>query len=143
MNLREARELLVLIESYDRRPFRPEAVDLWFAALRSVTAEDATAAVHQIFRISGHNKDGDIRKLLPADVLRPAQAIGEARRRQEILAAQRQAAAQRRAIEAGPTGRAEPAPVGLVRSAAAEAAIAAARARVSEAEAQYREAIAA
>jgi hypothetical protein len=128
MNLLEARELLVLIESYDRRPFRPEAVDLWFNALRSVAAEDATAAVHQIFRISGHDKDGNIRKLLPHDVVRPAQAIGEARRRK--LA---QAAISAPPQRVGSTGR--PAEV--------ERMLAEARAKAEAAAQRYREPVAA
>lgn len=125
MNLIEARDLLVLIESYDRRPFRPEAVDLWYNALRGVVAEDAIAAVHQIFRISGHDKDGGIRKLLPHDVVRPAQAIGEARRRRTA-----QAAISAPAQRLGSTDR--PAHI--------EALLIAAREKAERAAAQYREA---
>jgi hypothetical protein len=127
MKLTEVGQLLTLITSYDRIEFRPEAVDTWFGAMRNVAFEDAEAAVHQIFRTAGHDEKGGIRRLLPADVKRPAEAIGAARRRKAAQAA----------ITAGP------APAGRPMSAEARAALAAARAKVAEAEARYRERIAA
>lgn len=131
MNITEVKALLVLIESYDRSPFRPEAVDLWFEALRTVEHEDAEKAVHGIFRTSGRTEKGDIRRLLPADVRRPAEAIAESRYRR---AAQKAIGARR------PPG----VPLsGPVRSPAAEAALAQARAKAAEALDRYREKIAA
>lgn len=127
MKLTEVERLLTLITSYDRIEFRPEAVDVWFGAMRNVMFEDAEAAVHQIFRTAGHDDKGGIRRLLPADVKRPAEAIGAARRRKVAQAA----------IGAGPV------PAGRPMSDEARAAVAKARAKVAAAKARYREQIAA
>lgn len=126
MNIEETKQLLRLIESYDRAPFRPEAVDLWFEALRRVSYGDAEAAVHQIFRMAGHDEKGGIRRLLPADVRRPADAIADSRHRKTAQKAIRAAARP-------PANR----------SAEAERMIALARARADAAVARYREKIAA
>lgn len=126
MNLKETEQLLRLIEAYDRTPFRPEAVDLWYAELRSITYADADAAVRQIFRIHGRDDKGNVRKLLPADVRRPAEAIGEHRRRME---AQRAIGGAKR-------------PLGL-EAPAARAALEAMRKTAADATARYRDRVAA
>lgn len=128
MNATEVRALLTLIETYDRSTFQPKAVELWGEALRRVSFEDAEAAVHAIFRVAGHDDRGNIRKLLPIDVKRPAEAIGEARRRRRA-----QAAIAAPAQRVGSTGR----------PAAVEQALAEARAKAEAAAARYREPVAA
>lgn len=128
MRTEDVKALLVLIESYDRTPFRPEAVDLWFEALRTVEHADAEAAVHAIFRVSGRDERGAVRRLLPADVRRPAEAIAESRYRR----------AAQKAISAGKAAPAETAP-----SARQLAARLAARQIAETAAARYREKIAA
>jgi hypothetical protein len=127
MNLNETKQLLTLIASYDRRPFTPEAVDVWYAELRAVEFEDAAEAVKTTFRISGHDDRGNIRTLLPADIRRPAQAIAETRyRRMAAEANRRQLAAPQ--VRRGSTGR----------PAAVEAALAEARAKAAAAAEKYR-----
>ena len=128
MNATEVRALLTLIETYDGSTFRPEAVALWGEALRRVEYQDAEAAVHTIYRVNGHDDRGGIRRLLPADVRRPAEAIAETRYRR---AAQKALGAGRPA--AGPV---EP-------SAAQLAARAAARRVAETAVAKYRDRVAA
>lgn len=128
MNIDETTRLLQLIESYDRKPFAPGAIELWATALDTVTYQDAVAAVHQIFRINPRDERGNLRSLIPNDVLRPAQAIGEARRRKS---AQRAIAAPPQRV--GSTGR----------PAAVEALLAEARAKADAAISRYREPVAA
>lgn len=130
MNIDETEKLLLLIEGYDRSSFKPAAIGLWSLAMGDVVYQDAVDAVHQIFRIAGHDREGDIRKLLPADVKRPALAIGEARRRKSDQAA---IAAAEPAKGVGSTGR----------SAKVEALLAEARAKAEAAAQRYREPIAA
>jgi hypothetical protein len=127
MNATEVRALLTLIETYDRTTFRPEAVALWGEALRRIAYQDAEAAVHAIFRTSGHDERGAVRRLLPADVRRPAEAIAESRYRR---------AAQRAIGTRAPAAAAEP-------SAAQLAARLAARQVAEAAVARYRERVAA
>lgn len=125
MNITEAKALLVLIEAYNQHPFRPEAVDLWFEALRSVQFEDAETAVHTIFRTAGRDAQGAVRKLLPSDVRRPAEAYAESRYRRAAF----------KALAAARTAGTEPA----APSAAQLAARAAARQAAAYAVARYRE----
>lgn len=120
--------LLDLISTYDRRPFPPGAADLWLTELRAVSFEDAAEAVRTIFRINGHDERGNVRTLLPADVRRPAEAIGETRRRKAA-----QAAIAAPQVRRGSTGR----------PAAVEAELAKARAKAEAAAAKYREPVAA
>jgi hypothetical protein len=128
MNATETKQLLSLISTYDRRPFPPEALDVWHAELRAVNYGDAVAAVQTIFRINGHDDRGQVRTLLPADVRRPAEAIGDTRRR-KLAQAAIEGAKERR----GSVGR----------PAAVERALAEARAKAAVAVAKYREPVAA
>ena len=132
MKFSEVGELLKLISTYDRRPFPPEAAEVWAAELGRIEYEDAAEAVRTIFRVNGHDERGGVRTLLPADVRRPAEAIADTRRRREAIAAQRKALDAPQ-VRRGSTGR----------PAAVEAALAAARAKAAAAAAKYREPIAA
>lgn len=125
MNIEETQQLLQLIFDYDKRPFSPTAVELWAPYFSKIDFRDAEAAVHKVFRMNPRDDRGQLRTLLPADVARPARDIADSRRRKAAQAAI--ASAHRTPAE---------------RSAAAEAAIRAARARVTEAAAKYRETVA-
>lgn len=126
MKYSEVEDLLKLISSYDRRPFTPEAVEVWAHEIGRVQFEDAAEAVRTIFRTNGHDDRGNVRTLLPADVRRPAQAISETRRRREAIAAQRKAL-EAPQVRRGSTGR----------PAAVEAALAVARAKAAAATEKY------
>lgn len=128
MNPMETKRLLSLISTYDRRPFPPEAVDVWHLELSRVEYVDAELAVQTIFRTNGHDDRGTVRTLLPADVRRPADAIAESRRRKAA-----QAAVEGVQVRRGSTGR----------PAAVERMLAEARAKAEAAAAKYREPIAA
>lgn len=119
MKFDQAKELLVLISSIDRRPFPENAAATWYEMLSTVDFDDAKQAVHEHYTSLGaRGSNGDVRAVLPVDVKHRANAIREARLR----------AAQRHALPApsqrtGSTGR--PA---HVEAALAEARRAAARA---------------
>lgn len=123
MKFDQAKELLVLISSIDRRPFPENAAATWFEMLRTVDFDDAKQAIHEHYTSLGaRDSRGEVRAVLPADVKHRANAIREVRNR----------AAQRHALPApaqrtGSTGR--PAHV--------EAALAEARRKAAQASEKY------
>lgn len=87
MNLSETRQLLALVEGYERMPVPETALVVWFEELRHTTHEDAVAAVRHHYRTAGTDKNGAIRRVLPVDVKRVAEGIAASRRRAEARAA--------------------------------------------------------
>jgi hypothetical protein len=121
MNMNEVRELLALVEGYERTPVPPAALDVWFAELRDVSYEDAAEAIRHHYRTAGTDKYGAIRRVLPVDVRRVAKGYHETRMR----------ALARQALPAPTVRRGS-----MGRPAAVEAMLAEARAKAERASAK-------
>jgi hypothetical protein len=123
MKFDQAKELLTLISSIDRKPFPEGAAATWYEMLRTIDFEDAKRAIHEHYTSLGaRDGSGNARSVLPADVKHRAKAIAEARAR----------AAMRHALPAPTVRRGS-----VGRPAHVEAALAEARRAAAEASEKY------
>jgi hypothetical protein len=123
MKPHEVEELLLTIQSIDRKPFPPNAPMTWYEILRDVAYIDAKQAVHEHYTSLGaRDGRGDVRPILPVDIRSRASALAEHR-------------ARSMARNALPGPRERRGSIG--RPAEVEAELAAARARVAEALARH------
>lgn len=77
------KELLDLIVNFDRSPFPDGAVDAWFLALDGVDYRDARQAVLDHYGALGaRDKNGAVRRIVPADIRSRAAALRDARERE-------------------------------------------------------------
>lgn len=82
MRFEQAKELLTLISSIDRRPFPEGAAGTWYEMLRDVLFADAKQAIHEHYTSNGaRDGSGNARPVLPVDVKSRAKAIAETRAR--------------------------------------------------------------
>ena len=122
MRLEHVQELLQLISELDRSPFPDGAAVSWQEILLGVSYSDAEAVVREWYGSSlARDKQGQMRRILPADVRSGANRRAEERAR-----------AARRVLE-GP-----PLPPLADRGAAVQAEVAKARERLAEAIAKHR-----
>lgn len=74
--------LLDLMVSYDRTPFPANAVEAWLPILDPIDYDDAVQAVNEHYvSLGARDSQGQVRRILPADVKQRATAIREARQR--------------------------------------------------------------
>ena len=83
MNIELVSDLLDLITAYDRTPFPDGAVRAWLPVLDRIDYRDAVQAVHDHYTTLGaRDSQGQVRRILPADVKARASALREARERE-------------------------------------------------------------
>ncbi len=129
MKFDQAKELLTLISSIDRKPFPEGAAGTWFEILKGVDFNDAKRAIHEHYTSLGaRDSQGNARPVLPVDIRSRATAIAEARAR----------AAQRTALPAPYIRRGS-----TNRPPEIEATVETARAKIEEALRKHREKVAA
>lgn len=129
MKFDQAKELLTLISSIDRKPFPEGAAGTWFEILQHVDFADAKQAIHEHYTSLGaRDSSGNARPVLPVDIRSRAQAIAEVRKR-----ASERTALPGPYVRRGSTGR--PPEV--------EATVETARAKIEEALRKHREKVAA
>jgi hypothetical protein len=127
MRLDLVSELLRTIAELDRAVFPEGAALSWQPIMDGIDYADALQAVREHYSSLGsRDASGNVRRVIPADVRSRARAIAESRLR-----------AAQRALPVAPPHRPED------RSPEVRAAVLAARQRVAEAEARYRERVAA
>jgi hypothetical protein len=82
MKFDQAKELLTLISSIDRKPFPEGAAGTWYEILQHVDFGDAKQAIHEHYTSLGaRDSQGNARPVLPVDIRSRATAIAEARAR--------------------------------------------------------------
>lgn len=125
MKIELVEHLLDLIVSFDRSPFPDGAVDAWFLALDGVDYRDARQAVMDHYGALGaRDKNGAVRRCIPADIKARAGALRDVRERELIRNAPKLPAGR-----VGSTGR----------PAAVEQMLAEARAKVARRETERAE----